>query len=1079
MNFTVSWLKRKKASLCILAGICAFSLFVIINSGEKIKENTGGSYVVKIKHYGLDAAEIERSITIPLEDSLSAIPGVMGVQSSSENSLSRVFIRFKPGGKGRYEAVRDAAQRVYEGLPSSAQRPEILSSNNSMIPVWSAAVFAGNSGQVNANDSRFSSVSSSSGVLEKTVKPRLESLEGAGEVIVSGTGLKEIVITLDQEKLAALGVEPQIIANNLGMNDAIFSGGAIVRQNREIIVTVDGRYGLPNTASVDASSTDASSSNAVSSPGASSLERALISLEGGKFIELSEIALITEQERAPDILSRLNGRKATVISIMGRHGADLRKLSKEIKKELSALSKADTFSAANFPAQDNLEFTILSDRGAEEAAAFRSVFNAALLGAIMVAFISFLPGSMSGGKNAANLFTGAGFFCALAIPLVCLVSVSALSIRGIPADRLMFAGIAAGVGTAVDSVILCSEKLRKCGSYGAAAAALSQLAGPLIAGAATTVAALLPLSLFEGGEATVLAKAVMSVTITSFIVSLVFLPPLLLWRLKPRDIHITRPAELTQPSELKQPALFSHMLSRAFRVLNRFLAADIKFCLRYPAVILITALALTGAAILALFVKGADTSNYGSQNSVYAQIEFDGGLLAEEADRLLASYGEKLAGHNGIKNVETGARTGSGSLLVSFDPKQTQAHIVREIAKQIEIPGGFLFFQENSAKDRRWEIIISGDEDKKCRELAQELAYLCAGHPLIRERVLNFKDGSKKLILQPDRERLTEVGISFSAAANKLRLGVYGPVAYKRTDASGETDVRIRTTGGKEPINDVMRQSREGLLGVLVSSADGGGNRGNFALRIDSLFNSKEEIEPSSIRRTDRRRSASITVITGPKDPRRVKQELDGVFKKLNLPPGYSIEFDPGAIRQAQSLTSTLISLILAVVFCYMIIASINESFTVPLLVLSAIPPSLAIPALFLALSGSAYTSSAACAFIAVSGMTVNASVLCVDSLRSSLKSAACLSFEHGCLSLKVYMALRRKIPALLATTSTTAAGAIPFLFLSEEANTLIRTLSLVGAIGVTSSFFCSITVIPSLLFLFKNSLKHGLSDIR
>lgn len=1065
MNFVISWLKRKKASLCILAGICAFSLFVIINSGEKIKENTGGSYVVKIKHYGLDAAEIERSITIPLEDSLSLIPGVMEVQSSSENSLSRVFIRFKPGGKGRYEAVRDAAQRVYEGLPSSAQRPEILSSNNSMIPVWSAAVFAENSGQINENDSRFLGMSSSLNVLEKIVKPKLESLEGAGEVIVSGTGLKEIVIILDQEKLAALGIEPQIIANNLGMNDSIFSGGTITWQNREIIVTVDGRYRLPNTASKDDSSSDASFS-----PGASPLERALISLEGGNFIELSEIALIIERERIPDILSRLNGRKAAVISIMGRHGADLRKLSKEIKKELAAFSKADSYFADELSAQNNLEFTILSDRGAEEAAAFRSVFNAVLLGAIMVAIISFLLGSMSGGMNAANFFGGAGFFCAMAIPLICLVSVSALSVCGIPADRLMLAGIAAGIGTAVDSVILCSEKLRKCAGFGAAAAALSHLAGPLLAGAATTVAALLPLSLFESGEAAILAKAIISVTITSFIISLVFLPPLLLWRLKPHDIHIT------QPAELKQPALFSHILSRVSRLLNRFLAADIKLCFHYPVVILIAVLILTGAAILVLFAKGADTSSYGSQNSLYAQIEFDGGLLAEEADMLLALYGEKLAGQNGIKNVETGARTGSGSLLVSFDPKKTQAHIVRELAKQIEIPGGFLFFQENSAKDRRWEIIISGDEDKKCRELAQELAYLCADHPLIRERVLNFKDGSKKLILQPDRERLAETGISFSAAANKLRLGVYGPVAYKRTDVSGETDVRIRTTGGKEPQSDVMRQSREELLGTLVSSANGGGDS---VLRIDSVVKSKEEIEPASIRRTDRRRSASITVITGPKDPRRVKQEMEGVFKKLNLPPGYSIEFDPGAIRQAQSLTSTLISLVLAVVFCYMIIASINESFTVPLLVLSAIPPSLAIPALFLALSGGAYTSSAACAFIAVSGMTVNASVLCVDSLRSSLKNTACFILETSSLPLNIYLALRRKMPALLATTATTAAGALPFLFLTEDANTLIRTLSLVSAIGVTSSLLCSITVIPSLLFLFKNSLKHGLTCVR
>jgi multidrug efflux pump subunit AcrB len=230
------------------------------------------------------------------------------------------------------------------------------------------------------------------------------------------------------------------------------------------------------------------------------------------------------------------------------------------------------------------------------------------------------------------------------------------------------------------------------------------------------------------------------------------------------------------------------------------------------------------------------------------------------------------------------------------------------------------------------------------------------------------------------------------------------------------------------------------------------------ALRVDSLVTTREETEPSSIRRDNRRRTASITVATGPMDPRRVKQELNSLFTKLDLPPGYSVEFDPEAIKQAQALSATVLSLVMAVIFCYMIIASINESFTAPLIVLSAIPSSLSIPALCLFLSGSAYNSAVACAFIAVSGMTVNAAVLCVDGVNSTIKKGR----EKN--SLSVYLALRKKMPALLSTTGTTVAGAIPFLFLTEGANALIRTLSLTGALGVACSCICSITVIPSLL---------------
>ncbi|MCL2209645.1 MAG: efflux RND transporter permease subunit [Treponema sp.] len=1025
------WMERKKAALCILICILSVSLAVIANSRSRIAENNGGAYAVKIRHYGIDAPEIERSITIPLEDALSAIPGVLSVISSSENSLCSVFIRFKPGGRGRYEAVRDAAQKVYETLPSSVQRPEILSTNNSRIPVWSASVFPDNLKENILN------IQTPESFLEKILKPRLESLEGTGEVIVSGTGLKQIFIIIDQEKISSIGLDSSAVTSFLAMNDSIFPGGSITHRNREIIFTVDGRHDL---------------------------EKALVPLGEGKYIELCEIAQIIEKERTPDILSRLNGKKTAAIAVMGRYGADLRKLSADIKKELSLLS---------IPG----EIVVLSDLGAEEAAAFHSVLKAALSGAFMTAIICFF-------LNRKTNCRFAGFPCALTIPLICIVSAAVLSAAGFAINRLMLAGIAAGVGTAIDSVILCAEKISENRDSRPASEALSQLANPLIAGAATTVAALLPLTTIEDNGAKIIASAVAVITIASLVISLTLLPPLLLWKVKPAKKRQFFINELVQ-----QPRWLSKLIRefyfikcfyitpaflflscaklRLSRIINRFLAANARFCFRYPLRIVSVSFTLALAAIILLFIKGADMGNSGSEDSLYAQVEFDGGLLAEETDRLLASYSEQLVKNSAIKNVETGARTGSGSLLVSFDPKKTKPSSVRDLARSIPIPGGFVFFPENSARDRYWEIKIYGDEDQKCREIAREFAHISASHSLIKERVLNFKQDGKKMILLPDRETLAELGITFSSAALTLRQGVYGPVAYKKTDENGETDVRILTAGMDFPgINsqNVMRQTKEGTLGLLVpavnENADGSLTAGSVAAGF--LMRIKEEIEPSSIRRDNRRRTASITITTKPMDARRVKSALSPLFKNLDLPPGYSIEFDPDAVKQAEDLSSTVLSLLTAILFCYMIMACINESFIIPLIVLAAIPPSLSIPALCLGFTGGAYNLSAACAFIAVSGMTVNAAILCVDSLRRANQNGRTLT------PFVIYFSLRKKLPVLLSTTITTITCALPFLFLGGEANAFIKTMSLTGALGVASSCFFAITLIPSLFIIIK-----------
>jgi multidrug efflux pump subunit AcrB len=631
-----------------------------------------------------------------------------------------------------------------------------------------------------------------------------------------------------------------------------------------------------------------------------------------------------------------------------------------------------------------------------------------------------------------------------------------LSAFGFSMNSFVLGGIAAGVGSAVDPVILLSEKLRRCRDYSQARKALPDIRGPLVAGAATTVAALLPLLGLETGADPVV-WTIGAVTLTALVLSLSIAPPLLLW-----DIGRPRAGPRRLSSEIWRKAqraikTFSYL---AFRIARRCLAVNVRLCVRHPVWICIAAFVLTSGGIIALVVRGTDSGASGSEDSVYGHIEFDGGLLAVETDRRLAVYGQALAEERGIVNVQTGARTGTGSLLISFDPKQINADKARTMARSIPIPGGFLFFPETSANERHWEIKISGDDDRRCRELAEVLARSCAALPKIGERVLNFKDGSKRLKLAPKREILSHSGISFMRAADTMRRGVHGPVAYKRIGTSGETDVRIRIGSG-----DAHTAEQAGYLpdesvlpGLLMYSGDENAK----PLRMDSLLNREEGLEPSSIRREDRRRTASITVSTIPVDPRRVKAELKEVFEKMELPPGYSVEFDPEAIKKAQKLSGTFLSFLLALAFCYMVIASVNESFSVPLAVLSAVPPSLAVPALCIAIGGRPFNSAAACAFVAVSGMAVNASVLCAAGLRPFLES------KQRERSLKLYLALRRRIPALFATTLTTVAGALPFLLLREGSNNLVRTLSLVTSLGVGSSCFCSISIVPAISLILK-----------
>jgi len=75
------------------------------------------------------------------------------------------------------------------------------------------------------------------------VKPALERIDGVGEVELAGTGLPEIVISLDEQRCAARGLEPWMVAQQLAEQDALFPAGSIIEGGREILLTIDGRYG--------------------------------------------------------------------------------------------------------------------------------------------------------------------------------------------------------------------------------------------------------------------------------------------------------------------------------------------------------------------------------------------------------------------------------------------------------------------------------------------------------------------------------------------------------------------------------------------------------------------------------------------------------------------------------------------------------------------------------------------------------------------------------------------------------------------------------------------------------------------
>jgi multidrug efflux pump subunit AcrB len=493
------------------------------------------------------------------------------------------------------------------------------------------------------------------------------------------------------------------------------------------------------------------------------------------------------------------------------------------------------------------------------------------------------------------------------------------------------------------------------------------------------------------------------------------------------------------------------------------------FSIKKPFLVIIMSGSLVVLALLLLITTEKATDVQDATDSFYVKIEFQGGLLKENVDEALVAYAAALLETPGITHVESGAKTGQGSVYISFDNRKLDAEAVRKLARETPAGGGFVWTDESSAAERNWRVKISGDDDNICRGIAREAAAACAAIPAVRETALHFKEGSPRMTLRPMRERLAAMGtgavpLSWSGIADTVRRAVHAPVAYKRLTVEGgltlqgETDLRVQAGLVPQPSSKDVRE--------LALSGD---------IPLEALVFMEESAGLSSLVRENRRRTASISVSTASMSARKAAALVMAGLKDIRLPRGYTLDFDREALEAENALRGSFFYLFFALFFCYVVIAASNESFFLPLIVLAASPPALAVPALYIALSGRAMDSAAACAFIAVLGVTVNAAVLGVDALRPSRTD----DVDRGCAfgrqrdfdRRRVYRALRGRLGALLATSATSAAGALPFLFL--RGNALVKTLSLVSALGVAASALLSITLIPALMGLYTRR-SHG-----
>ncbi len=447
---------------------------------EATPEITIPNILVSTIYPGASPDDIESLVTQPLEKELATIDDIKVLTSSSVESASSVNVEFIAG-TDMDEALRNVREKVdlaRTELPDEAEEPRVIEINMSDFPIMQVNI-AGDYSQVRLKE------------IAEDLQDELEGIPQVLDVNLSGGLEREVQVNVDL---------PRLKYYNLAFSDVVFAiisenvtipGGAIDVGHLKYLVRIPGEF--TNTELI---------------------KDIVVSTTDDRLVYVRDVAEVDFGFKERSSFARMNGSPVVTLSVSKRAGENIIETAELVKAEIEKLRP-------EFP-QGTL-VTITGDQSVYIEDMVSNLENNIISGLILVVTVLLF---FLGLRTA--LFVG------VAIPLSMLLSFIIMDIAGMTMNMIVLFSLILALGMLVDNAIVIVENIYRYVEEGfdrvtAAKKASGEVAVPVIAATATTLAAFLPLAFWPGIVGEFMAYLPLTLIITlssSLFVALVINPTL-------------------------------------------------------------------------------------------------------------------------------------------------------------------------------------------------------------------------------------------------------------------------------------------------------------------------------------------------------------------------------------------------------------------------------------------------------------------------------------------------------------------------------------------------------------------------
>jgi len=1006
--------QRHVLTLMVSLVLVLFGIIGFVRLGLDKFPNIEFPYVsVVTTQLGADPQIIDKNITDVLEEVINQVPGVKSILSSSSIGASVIAIEFEleKNADVAYQEVKAKIDSVLKRLPDDADPPIVRKVEVNASPVLWVAL---------TGDRTLQDINT---YADEVLKPRLETINGVGQVLVGGQIKRTIRVWISPEKLQAYNLSPLDVSNAIQREHVELPAGFLGSQKREWLIKFNAEFKkVPD------------------------FNQLVVAYRRGAPVYLRDVARIEDGLEDARKLARFKGESAVGLGIIRATGANTVAVVDAVK------ARVENELIPNLPAGLQLRYS--SDDSISIRQSIEALNEHLLIGTLLAAMMVFL--FLKSFRSTLIIAT--------AIPVSLMATFAAMYFAGFTLNKITLLGLLLLIGVVVDDAIVVLENIyRHREEQGeerepAAVNGANQVLFAVLASTLTLVAIFLPVAFISGIVGRFLGSFALVVVVgvlASLWVSLTLTPMLCAKYLELPKTH----GRVYQFLE----SAFVALENGYRRVLSAALAHRWKVVL--IAVLIVITSYFPFSYVGKTFVPAEDESRFMIQVStpLGSNLAYTAERLSEIEKRLQARP-EIFSYFSAVALGDIG-QVNQGSVFVRLvdrkERKLAQAEIMSQLRRELSAIPGVQAFPANISpiggqRGEPLQFAVVGPDLRKIEEITNQMSAKLSQIPGIGKLDVDLKLNLPRVSIEMDRGRAAQLGISASDIAQTLSIMAGGVDVADYKEGGKTYHIRVQT-------EEKNRVSPDDLKRIYIK------NKSGSLVRLDSVTRFEQDLGPAEIKRRNRQYAGFVF---GALEGMPLGDATNAVNRVAaeTLQPGYAITYTGQAEEFAKTGKYIIFAFSMALLMIFMVLASQFNSFRQPLIVMVAQPlaivggvAALWLVGLFITDGSSTLNLFSMIGMILLMGLVAKNSILLVD-----------LTNLYRQQGMKVDAALSEACPhrmrPVLITSLTVIAAMLPAAIGLGPGVETNRPLALVVMGGMVTSTLLTLVVVPAVYSLVEGS---------